>query len=85
LDRETKEGFQRVMAPLKNKMTYKDANDKVNIAFNEFEYYNKMNIKGEFPKLMYGFNIAKTNFAIGKFQDGKRSALISIRERTEAE
>lgn len=85
LDRETKDGFQRVMAPLKNKMTYKDANDKVIIAFNEFEYYNKMNIKGEFPKLMYGFNIAKTNFAIGKFEDGKRSALISIRERTEAE
>eukprot|EP00804_Cyclotella_cryptica_P017994 CCRYP_008286-RA/>CCRYP_008286-RA protein AED:0.03 eAED:0.03 QI:37/1/1/1/1/1/3/137/986 len=85
LDRETKEGFQRVMAPLKNKLTYKDANDKVNIAFNEFEYYNKLNVKGEFPKLMYGFNIAKTNFAIGKFQDGKKSALISIRERTEAD
>jgi hypothetical protein len=54
LDRETKEGFQRVMAPLKNKMTYKDANEKVNIAFNEFEHYNKLNDKGDFPKLMYG-------------------------------
>lgn len=42
------------MAPLKNKMTYKDANEKVNIAFNEFEHYNKLNDKGDFPKLMYG-------------------------------
>ena len=55
------------------------------IAFDEFEYYNKLNDKGEFPKLMYGFNIAKTNIAIGKFEEGKKSALVSIRERTQAE
>ena len=73
------------MAPLKNKLSYNEAKEKVMIAFDEFEYYRKLNDKGEYPKLMYGFNIAKTNIAIGKFEDGKKSALVSIRQRTEAE
>ena len=84
-DRETTDGFGRVMAPLKNKLSYREAKEKVMIAFDEFEYYNKLNDKNQFPKLMYGFNIAKTYIAIGKFEEGKQSALVSIKERTEAE
>jgi hypothetical protein len=37
------------------------------------------------PLSQCSFNIAKTNFAIGKFEEGKQSAVVSIRERTEAE
>mmetsp|Transcript_6669 Transcript_6669/g.15138 ORF Transcript_6669/g.15138 Transcript_6669/m.15138 type:complete len:997 (-) Transcript_6669:2043-5033(-) len=84
-DRERKDGLLRVMAPLKNKMSWKEAQEKIQIAFDEFEYYSKMNVNGEFPKLMYGFNISKTNFALGKFKDGKRFALASIKERAEAD
>jgi len=84
-DRDSKDGFGRIMAPLKDKLSYKEAHEKILIAYNEFEYYNKMNDRGAFPKLMYGFNIAKTKIAIGKFEDGKESALISIRERTEVD
>ena len=58
-DRERKDGLLRVMAPLKNKMSWKEAKEKIQIAFDEFEYYRKMNVNGEFPKLMYGFNISK--------------------------
>mmetsp|Transcript_39942 Transcript_39942/g.96129 ORF Transcript_39942/g.96129 Transcript_39942/m.96129 type:complete len:994 (+) Transcript_39942:44-3025(+) len=83
-DRERRDGLLRVMAPLKNKMSYKEAQEKIQIASDEFEYYSKMN-NGEFPKLMYGFNISKTNFALGKFNDGKRFALASIKERAEAD
>lgn len=85
VDRERKEGFQRVMAPLKNKMSYKEALEKIRNAYDEFEYYNKKNNKGEFPRLMYGFNISKTTFALGMFEKGKKSALASIKERAEAE
>lgn len=84
-DRERKDGLLRVMAPLKNKMSWKEAKEKIQIAFDEFEYYRKMNVNGEFPKLMYGFNISKTNFALGKFKEGKRYALASIQERAEAD
>mmetsp|Transcript_6444 Transcript_6444/g.13964 ORF Transcript_6444/g.13964 Transcript_6444/m.13964 type:complete len:987 (+) Transcript_6444:15-2975(+) len=84
-DRERKDGLLRVMAPLKNKMSFKEAQQKIQIAFDEFEYYSKMNVNGEFPKLMYGFNISKTNFALGKFKEGKRFALASIKERAEAD
>ena len=73
------------MAPLKNKLSCKEACEKIQIAFDEFEYYNKTNVNGEFPRLMYGFNISKTNFALGKFQEGKKLALTSIRERAEAD
>ena len=73
------------MAPLKNKMSWKEAQEKIQIAFDEFEYYSKMNVNGEFPKLMYGFNISKTNFALGKFKEGRRFALASIKERAEAD
>ncbi|KAL7535147.1 hypothetical protein ACHAXR_006309 [Thalassiosira sp. AJA248-18] len=84
-DRERKDGLLRVMAPLKDKMSWKEAQEKIQIAFDEFEYYSKMNVNGEFPKLMYGFNISKTNFALGKFKEGKRFALASIKERAEAD
>lgn len=84
-DRERKDGLLRVMAPLKNKMSFKEAQEKIQIAFDEFEYYSKKNVNGEFPKLMYGFNISKTNFALGNFREGKRLALSSIKERAEAD
>ena len=84
-DRDRKDGLLRVMAPLKNTLSYKEAQQKVEVAFEEFEYYSKMNINGEFPKLMYGFNIAKALFALGKFVEGKRFALSSIKERAEAD
>lgn len=84
-DRERKEGLLRVMAPLKDKSSYKEASEKIQIAFDEFEYYQKMNVNGEFPKLMYGFNISKTNFARGNFSEGKIRALASIKERAEAD
>ena len=44
-----------------------------------------MNVNGEFPKLMYGFNISKTSFALGRFEEGRQSALLSIKERAEAD
>lgn len=84
-DRERKDGLLRVMAPLKNKMSHREAQQKIQVAFDEFEYYSRMNVNGEFPKLMYGFNISKTNFALGRFEEGKRFALASIRERAEAD
>lgn len=84
-DRDRKDGLLRVMAPLKNKLSFKEAREKIQTANAEFEYYSRMNIHGEFPKLMYGFNISKTNFALGKFQEGKRCALASIKERAEAD
>ncbi|EJK46806.1 hypothetical protein THAOC_34510 [Thalassiosira oceanica] len=84
-DREKKDGLLRVMAPLKEKGSYKDAQVKIQVAFEEFEYYSRMNVNGEFPKLMYGFNIAKTLFALGRFKEGRRSALASIKERAEAD
>ena len=34
---------------------------------------------------MYGFNIAKTNFALGKFEEGRKLALASIKERAKAD
>ena len=84
-DRDRKDGLLRQMAPLKDKLSYKEARLKVQTAFEEFDYYAKNNINGEFPKLMYGFNIAKTSFALGKFDEGKRFALASIKERAEAD
>lgn len=84
-DREKKDGLLRVMAPLKNKSSFKEAQEKVQVAFDEFEYYSKMNNQGEYPKLMYGFNIAKTLFALGRFQEGRIYALASIKERVEAD
>lgn len=85
LDRERKDGLLRVMAPLKDKMSYKEARQKVEVASEEFQYYSKMNVNGEFPKLMYGFNISKTSFALGRFEEGRQSALLSIKERAEAD
>ena len=84
-DRDRKDGLLRVMAPLKNTLSYKEAQHKIQVAFEEFEYYSKMNVNGDFPKLMYGFNIAKALFALGKFDEGKRFALSSIQERAEAD
>ena len=84
-DRERKDGLLRVMAPLKNPASYKEAQEKIRIASEEFEYYSVHNVKGEFPRLMYGFNISKTCFALGKFEEGKCSALASIKERAESD
>ena len=84
-DRERKDGLLRVMAPLKDKMSWKEAQGKIQIAFDEFEYYAAHNVHGEFPKLMYGFNISKTLFALCKFKVGKKFALASIKERAEAD
>ena len=82
-DRDRKDGLLREMSPLKNKLSFREAQEKIRVAFDEFEYYRMKNVFGEFPHLMYGFNVAKTNFALGKFDEGKRFALSSIKERAE--
>lgn len=76
-----KDGLLRSMSPLKNKLSWREAQEKIEIAFDEFEYYRMMNMDGEFPHLMYGVNISKTSFALGKFEEGTKFALGSIKER----
>ena len=84
-DRVRKDGLLRAMCPLKNKLSWREAQEKIEIAFDEFEYYRMMNMDGEFPHLMYGVNISKTSFALGKFEEGTKFALGSIKERIEAD
>lgn len=73
------------MAPLQKTLSFKEAHQKIQIAFDEFEYYSKNNVNGEFPTLIYGFNRAKALMALGKFKQAKQYALTSIKARAQAD
>ena len=46
-DWERKDGLLQVMAHLKNNMSWKEVKEKIQIVFDEFEYYRKI-VNGEF-------------------------------------
>ena len=45
-DRERKDGLLRVVAPLKNKGSFREAQEKIHISAEEFNYYEKENCYG---------------------------------------